>query len=36
MLTMTEALGFRHDEHQPVDDTVAVTLALAPPKPGEA
>ena len=36
MLTMTEALGFRHDEDQPVDDTVAVTLALTPPPPGGA
>jgi len=31
MLTMTEAMGFQHDEDQPADDTVALTLALARP-----
>ena len=36
MLAMTEALGFRHDEDQPADDTVAVTLALTPAPAGGA
>ncbi len=36
MLAMVQTMGFAHDEEQPADDTVAVTLSLVPPAAAQA
>ncbi len=36
MLAMVQTMGFAHDEEQPADDTVAVTLSLVPPAVAQA
>ncbi len=36
MLAMVQTMGFAHDEEQPADDTVAVTLSLVPPATAQA